>query len=151
MTTTAKIEQNFFPIESYDPRFKGYYLDVMGVLWSNKSGGYCEISKSRSKLNDHSVNIHRLISNIESTQAWRDFVSRVKAKVEKTVPVSVTTCVVALLDENGVPKFSSEPKVHASEKTAREEVERLTLAFPGKRFAYFKCEGVAVATGVSWS
>lgn len=146
---------NLFAIGHHDARFYGYFLDTEGFLWSTKNGSLRKISKSRSKLNNHSVNIPMLISTIMRTPRWNDFLEMVKKtadpKSEKAVPVKRGVFVIALLDENGTPKFSTAPKVHAVENDAITEVKRLAEAFTGKRFAYFKCMGVAVANGVTWA
>lgn len=143
-----------FSIESYDPKFDGYFLDASGNLWSTKSGAQRMISKARSKLNGYSVNTQYLIVNIQKTQAWKDFVQNATAKKmpkEKiSIPVTKDTFVIALIDDNGVPKFSSAPKIHDGAFDALDEVKRLSMAFPGKKFAYFKCMGVAVANGLTW-
>ncbi len=138
-----------FSIENHDARFRGYFLDAEGNLWSNKNGSPRKLSKTRSKLNGYSVHIPALIVAIVRSPRWRDYLEKVQ-KDAKAPPVQSGVFVIALLDENGTPKFSTAPKVHKIENDAINEVKRLAESFPGKRFAYFKCMGVAVANGVTW-
>lgn len=140
-----------FKIENHDPKFRGYCLDADGVVWSIKNAKPCIVAKSRNKLNGFTVHIPTLIAEITMTPRWRDYIERVRGKsTENSVPLKRGVYIVAVLDENGVPKFSSTPKVHEFESNALKEVERLAAAFPGKKFAYFGCMGVAVTNGVTW-
>lgn len=144
-----------FKIENHDPKFRGYCLDADGVVWSIKNDKPCIVAKSRSKLNGFTVHIPTLIAEIMKTPRWRDYIELVRGKNTatpgNTAPLKRGVYIIAVLDENGTPKFSTAPKVHANKIDAIEEVKRLAGSFPGKQFAYFECMGVAVANGVTWT
>jgi hypothetical protein len=149
MTTTKEL----FAIASYDSKFVDYYLDVQGNLWSVKTGKPKMIKTHRFGLNGYTVHIENMIRDIRKTLLWQNYLDQISTKVQKgapSVPVKRNCFVIAVI-EDGVAKFSSSPKVHETDEAATEEVQRLVNANPGKSFAYFKCMGVAVANGVTWS
>ena len=57
---------------------------------------------------------------------------------------------VGSVSSEGV-SFSSRPKVHASEASARAECERLATTNKGKTFMYVEIKGSVKASGVNWS
>lgn len=56
--------------------------------------------------------------------------------IELITPTTPTTAIVALI-ENGLPKPSSTPHVHASTGAAEKEAERLAAKYKGKQFGVF--------------
>ena len=47
--------------------------------------------------------------------------------------------------------FSSYPKIHSTEASAKAECERLAKTSPGTAYTYFEIKGTAIAGGVNWS
>ena len=52
---------------------------------------------------------------------------------------------------NGELSFSSNPTIHNSEASVRNEIERLAILNPNKTFVYFRALGKATKASVYWT
>lgn len=159
----VKKYSKLFSLARCDSRFTDYYLDEFADLWSAKNGKPVMILANRSELGGIKVNVKNLIASVKNTTMWQDFLAHDYSDYDNdcnkiSVPksgingfVKKDVFVVSVIDDNGILKFSSMPVLHFTEESAKTEVERIAKNLPGKRVAYFRCCGVAIANAVNWA
>lgn len=147
---------NLFPLSKIDPALEGYYLDAKYDLWSTKRNVTpvkIKNPRNRIKYPKYATGFDTLVLSLRKNPEWVDFVTGKNVEgvtVKNSKKESFPMHVIALLDGDGVPKFSSKPKVHADGASAQAETERLARENPGQRFAHFYCLGICSSKGITW-
>lgn len=69
-TKTPKTPK-LYDLANYDSKFAGYSLDANSNIWDGKR----MISKGKTSLNGHPVNIHYLVKLVMKTPSWAEFIA----------------------------------------------------------------------------
>jgi hypothetical protein len=85
---------------------------------------------------------------VAQSDMWADYINSIR--IQEVPELKPGTFILSLITPDGHVDFADKPKVHETEESAIEEVTRLVKHNPGKKFAYFKCCGIAYTGGVSW-
>lgn len=141
-----------------------YHVDASGQVYSTKQGAarplkasapstsqykYWSFSHHGSSRTMRTDELARMLDRDVGYQAWK----RGAYGSASMTSAPVTTSkgyIVGSVSADGV-SFSSRPKVHDTEQSARTECERLASAYKGKTFMYVEIKGTVKATGFSWS
>lgn len=148
------IDQDLFSLAEFN--YPEYYVDRDLNVWSTKrkwkkipklifpkwgpkgrygntlKGNLMKCDKFVRFLDDNSLQIHTLTSTpVKETSSDKFY--------------------VAVLLPDGTPKFSSMPKAHETEESARQECERLAQMNVGTSVAYFRLLGSCVCNHCKWS
>lgn len=148
--------ENLFDLSAFGSHYKGYFVDKDGKVYSNKSGSMraLKVSAPANTMHKYWNLSHNSYSNSIRTDRFADMLSK-SAEYRSFTKDSVMTSagkgfIVGSVTAGGV-SFSSNPKIHATESSARTECERLASANKGKTFMYVEIKGSVKASGYSWS
>jgi len=132
-----------FNLKLFNSRYDGYFADRNYNLYSLKTGRLVKLSPNTRVINAQYFNA--------ALPGFKPFVEYCNQKSEVNVNTNSESFIIAIIDDNGHPVFSREPKVHTSRESAVNEVTRLANSNPGAKFSYFKREGTAVVNKIEWS
>lgn len=156
---------NLFPLSKVSIGMHGYFIDVVGTVWSTRKTGEPQKLAARNgsvqlsiRGSQRSFSIGDLLSNTRVHPAWNVETGAVKstpkvkpaAAVPSTKAVKPSGWIIGTLTAEGSFSFSATPKVQSTESEVTAELERLAKANPGKTFVSFKIEISATAGGVVW-
>lgn len=153
--------ENLFDLSKLGAQYNGYFVDREGKVYSNKQGTLraLKVSAPANTFNKYwnlstngyaqAVRTDRLEEMLNRSDEYRSFVKDAKS-VSAPAAVMSKGFIVGSVSSEGV-SFSSRPKVHASEASARAECERLATTNKGKTFMYVEIKGSVKASGVNWS
>lgn len=146
-----------YPLRKVANYLAGYHVDATGQVYSTKQGTtprkmtasgtshkyWCFGYKGTMRIDE----LDRYLAKDIGFQAWKK-----DACVANVVQHTIrSNCfIVGSVDDSGV-SFSSRPKVHDTEQSARTECERLASMNKGQTFLYAEIKGCVKATGFSWS
>lgn len=152
---------NLFPLNLVHGYLTGYWIDAKGNIWSTRQNAEPQPMKVTSTGNIQlclrSHNAHRLLRSAQTHGTWR-------THTEPSVPKVVTKPVATVTQtQTKVPygwiigslagtsfSFAEKPKVHVTESSVKEELERLAKSKPGVTFVSLKIDKSATAGGVIW-
>lgn len=152
---------NLFPLQLVYTYLNGYWIDAKGNLWSTRQKAEpqaLKVADSGSiQLCMRSHNARRLLRSAQAHGTWRTHTEPSVAKVV-TKPVSTITQTTAKVPVGWIIgslagtsfSFAATPKVHVTESSVKEELERLAKARPGVTFVSFKVDRSATSGGVVW-
>lgn len=152
-------ETKFYNLAVVSPAYIDYYFDADMNVWSEKMGGSIRKLKNQDgTVFDGSKYPYSIISLrlvVKVRDDFKQFVKTVRGdemngETSQAMPSIKGGYVIARINETNVPVFSTCPKVHRTKEDAMAEVTRLATLNKGHRFAYFRCEGSAVAADISW-
>lgn len=163
--------ENLFDLSKLDSRFRGYFVDAEGKVYSNKLGFFRALKPSapRNGYNKYwnfsangraqAIRIDRFARMLGLNDEYRSFAKAAKAAKELAAVAADSAATPAAMSNgfivgtvlpHGV-SFSDRPKVHTTEASARAECERLAILNKGKTFMYVEIKGSVKASGVNWS
>lgn len=152
-------ETKFYDLAVINAVYDGYYFDAEMNVWTEKLGGCVRKLKNQDgAVFDGSKYPYSIISLrlvVKVRDDFKQFVKTVRGdemngETSQAMPSIKGGYVIARINESNIPVFSSCPKVHRTKEDAMAEVTRLAKMNKGHRFAYFRCEGSAVASDISW-
>lgn len=157
---------NLFPLTHVDTRLHGYFIDVVGAVWSTRRKSEPQKLAARDGVvqlthlgGQRSFSVNDLLSSARAQMTWKAETGAVKsvpevkpvAKTETEKPaVKPTGWIIGTLTAEGSFTFAATPKVQSTEACVKSELERLAKAHPGVTFVSFKIEKSATAGGVVW-
>lgn len=155
--------ENLFDLSKLGSQYCGYFVDREGKVYSNKQGTLraLKVSAPSNTFNKYwnlstngyaqAVRTDRFDEMLNRSDEYRSFVNAAKALGAVTPAATMSKgFIVGSVSPQGV-SFSSRPKVHTSEASARAECERLATTNKGKTFMYVEIKGSVKASGVNWS
>ena len=155
--------ENLFDLSKLGSQYSGYFVDREGKVYSNKQGilRALKVSAPSNTFNKYwnlstngyaqAVRTDRFDEMLNRSDEYRSFVNAAKALGAVTPAATMSKgFIVGSVSPQGV-SFSSRPKVHTSEASARAECERLATSNKGKTFMYVEIKGSVKASGVNWS
>jgi hypothetical protein len=153
----AYMGEELFSLINYNQDLFDYYVDRNRNFYSSKKNKITILNPEYNMLraNGNVWSKRKILNTLERNVVWNEFISGKSAKSGQTSvkPIGVglgkNTFIVAIV-ENGVPLFSKNPMIHATEEKAVTEVARLAKEHAGKQFAYFMCMGIAKAAEIVW-
>lgn len=150
---------NLFPLNLVHGYLTGYWIDAKGNIWSTRQNAEPQPMKVTSTGNIQlclrSHNAHRLLRSAQTHGTWRTHTESAVAKVVTKPTAAVTQAkvptgwIIGSLAGTSF-SFAEKPKVHVTETSVKEELERLAKSKPGVTFVSFKIEKSATAGGVVW-
>ena len=153
--------ENLFDLSKLGAGYKGYFVDRDGKVYSNKQGTLraLKISAPSNTFHkywnlsrdgySHSVRADRFEDMLNRSDEFRSYARGAKVTGAFT-PVGGKGYIVGSVTNGGV-SFSSNPKVHTNEASARTECERLASSYKGKTFMYVEIKGTVKASGFDWN
>ena len=154
--------ENLFDLSKLGSHYKGYFVDNRGMVYSNKQGSLKALKVSAPSNTFHKywnlshngyanpVRTDRFDSMLNNSNEFRTFVNAAKVTGAFAPAAHGKGYIVGSVTSSGV-SFSSNPKVHTSEASARTECERLASSYKGKTFMYVEIKGTVKASGFNWS
>lgn len=154
--------ENLFDLSKLGSHYRGYFVDRDGKVYSNKQGALRALKISAPANTFHTywnlstngysapVRTDRFDKILNSSAEYRTFVNAAKVTGAFTPSSSAKGYIVGSVTSGGV-SFSSNPKIHSNEASARAECERLASTNKGKTFMYVEIKGAVKASGFSWS
>lgn len=153
--------ENLFDLSKLGAQYNGYFVDREGKVYSNKQGTLraLKVSAPSNTFNKYwnlstngyaqAIRTDRFEEMLNRSDEYRSFV---KAPKSDSAPAAIMSkgFIIGSVSSDSV-SFSSRPKVHTTEASARAECERLAIANKGKTFVYVEIKGSVKATGVNWS
>lgn len=153
-------KSNLFPLNLVYGYLTGYWIDATGKIWSTRQNAEPQPMKVTSTGNIQlclrSHNARRLLRSAQSHSTWR---THTEPMVSKVVPLQVTVTqtpskvpvgwIIGSLAGTSF-SFAAKPKVHVTESSVKEELERLAKSKPGVTFVSFKVDRSATSGGVVW-
>lgn len=149
-----------YPLRKVANYLVGYHVDATGQVYSTKQGTtprkmtasgtshkYWCFSYNGTSRTMRTDELDRYLAQDIGFQAWKKG-AYISAPVE--TPINSKGFIVGSVSADGV-SFSSRPKVHDTEQSARTECERLASMNKGQTFLYVEIKGYVKATGLSWS
>lgn len=154
-------KSNLFPLNLVYAYLTGYWIDGKGTIWSTRQKAEPQPMKTTSSgniqlcLRSHSAS--RLLRSAQSHGSWRTHTEPAVAKVV-TKPVATAAQTNAKVPAGWIIgtltgtsfSFAEKPKVHVTETSVKEELERLAKSKPGVTFVSLKIDRSATAGGVVW-
>lgn len=152
---------NLFPLNLVYGYLTGYWIDAKGNIWSTRQKAEPQPLKvtdaGNIQLCLRSHNARRLLRSAQAHSTWRTHTEPAVAKVV-TKPVATVTQTQAKVPVGWIIgslagtsfSFAAKPKVHVTESSVKEELERLAKARPGVTFVSFKVDRSATTGGVIW-
>lgn len=165
---------NLYSLANAVTRFGNYYVDRTFNVYSMKSGTLKKLAGSKTyrgryyTLNNESVSEDAIKRYCGSPANYTKFISETQvgglptAGVAAAVPanrqyaqtvdegIKLRGKIIASVD-GGRLVFGSNPKIHTSDSSWRDEIERLAKNNPGVKFIVLSIQGALVAGGVTWS
>lgn len=148
---------NLFPLTHVDARLHGYFIDVVGAVWSTRKKSEPQKLAARNGVvqltylgGQRSFSVNDLLSSARVHKAWAGETGAVKSVPEVKPAVKPTGWIIGTLTAEGSFSFAATPKVQSTEACVKSELERLAKAHPGVTFVSFKIEKSATAGGVVW-
>lgn len=155
---------NLFPLLHVNTGLHGYFIDVVGAVWSTRKKSEPQKLAARNGVvqltylgGQRSFSVNVLLSNARAQKTWAaetgavKSVPEVKPAVSSEKPaVKPTGWIIGTLTAEGSFTFAATPKVQSTEACVKSELERLAKAHPGVTFVSFKIEKSATAGGVVW-
>lgn len=149
-----------YPLRKVANYLVGYHVDATGQVYSTKQGTtprkmtasgtshkYWCFSYNGTSRTMRTDELDRYLAKDIGFQAWKKDASVISLEQHATQSKGF---IVGSMSDSGV-SFSSRPKVHDTEQSARAECERLASMNKGKTFLYVEIKGCVKATGLSWS
>lgn len=149
-----------YPLSRVQTSYVGYYLDKGGSIWSTKRTGSPQQLKKFAKYDYYSLFVNgrsRILygHDIRNVMKSSDYISWLKNQPNITDQTpfasSATKQYIIGSLRSGYFSFSSAPKIHSSEMTAKVETERLARSNPGTTYVYLELKGKCTVGGVQWS
>jgi hypothetical protein len=157
---------NLFPLSHVLVGLNGYFIDVVGDVWSTRKKSEPQKLTARNGFvqltylgGQRSYGVGGLLSSARAQTTWKAETGTVKsvpevksvAKTETAKPaVKPVGWIIGSLTAEGSFSFAATPKVQSTEADVKAELERLAKAYPGKTFVSFKIEKSATAGGIVW-
>lgn len=142
------IDTHTYEVWSFAQRPEGMRLSIT----TNGGIRYVKFRTSNRPWDSMSIRFDALVSHL-NTYLGLKVEHAVGNQFAAAVTVNTSTdtrkFVIGSITSTGV-SFSTNPKVHIGESTARAECERLATIIPSKKFALFELIDTCQATGVSW-
>jgi hypothetical protein len=146
-----------FDLSKVNINLNGYYLDANLDMYSTKRGvvpnkilNPVGVFTKQGVVMSYPTLVNLLKDRYTAYGAdWYAWWNKIDRQLIET-PVNIKGQFVIAVIENGIPKFSSNPKVHTTKDSAIAEVQRLATENPNKHFGYFECKGVARAAALTW-
>lgn len=136
-------EQELFNLVEIREDLHGYFVDRDLNVWSTKKGPTpTQISPNWGPRGKSGAILHAKLMDCKAFVRFLNAPPKVDAS---------ELYYVAMLRKDGTPAFSSMPKVHYSEDSARQECERLAHLEPGTSFAYFHRISACACQEITWS
>ena len=154
--------ENLFDLAKLGSQYRGYFVDREGKVYSNKQGALRALKISAPSNTFHKywnlstngysspVRTDRFDNMLNRSDEYRTFVKAAKVTGAFAPSATAKGYIVGSVTNSGV-SFSSNPKVHTSEASARTECERLASSYKGKTFMYVEIKGTVKASGFNWS
>ena len=154
--------ENLFDLSKLGSHYKGYFVDKNGMVYSNKQGTLRALKISAPSNTFHKywnlstngysnpIRTDRFDNMLKNSNEYRTFVNSAKMTGAFAPSASAKGYIVGSVTSSGV-SFSSNPKVHVSEASARSECERLASSYKGKTFMYVEIKGTVKASGFDWN
>lgn len=146
-----------FDLERVDKTFKNFYVDKNLYVFRAGRGSNRQMltSVNRSFFSNARgflCSWYQLRTILLEREDFKEFLNS-QSKQENIMRNSLkkNQFIVGTISDAGVASFAPTPKVHETESDANAEAARLATINPGKKFACFKCTGIVVASGVTWS
>lgn len=152
--------ENLFDLSKLGSHYRGYFVDRDGKVYSNKQGTLRALKISAPSNTFHkywnlsnngyaqAVRTDRFDEMLNRSDEYRTFVKAAKV-TGAFAPSGGKGYIVGSVTSGGV-SFSSNPKIHTSEASARTECERLASSYKGKTFMYVEIKGTVKASGFDW-
>jgi hypothetical protein len=162
--------QNLFPLNNTCSAGSGYFMNALGQVFSTKSGNLLRLSGSTTKSGRYYTlngRTHREDQLVFGAKRHKDFTRETSpAPVVNVVDAPVLgarrsyatsmqeaiklrgTMIATVQGEKLV--FGTDPKIHTTEQSWREEMARLATVSPGTKFVAVKIVQSVVAGNISW-
>ena len=111
-----------------------------GQYWSLSDGG---------RWGNFTIRANDLAAKVRNSHEYKTWLLGQTTLKANTVGTS-TGYIIGSIYADGRMSFSTSPKVHPTELSAKIEVERLAKSTPGNTFVYFEIKGKCKAGGVTW-
>ena len=153
--------ENLFDLSKLGSHYRGYFVDRDGKVYSNKQGTLRALKISAPSNTFHkywnlsnngyaqAVRTDRFDEMLNRSDEFRSFVNAAKMTGAFAPVAGGKGYIVGSVTSGGV-SFSSNPKIHTSEASARTECERLASSYKGKTFMYVEIKGTVKASGFDW-
>lgn len=150
-----------FPLSRVNMSYAGYFLDKGGSIWSTKRTGSPQQLKKFAKYDYYSLfvngrslimysyEINKIMKSVEYI-SWQKSQPNITDHFNSQTYTSNKQYIVGSL-RSGYFSFSSAPKIHTSESSAKTETERLARSNPGTTYVYLEVKGKCTVAGVQWS
>lgn len=149
------IDRDLFSLAEFN--YPEYYVDRDLNVWSTKRKWkktpklifpkWGPKGRYGNTLKNNLMSCDKFVQFLETQNTPERFVQFLETPSKKTVPEKFY---VAILLPDGTPKFSSMPKAHETEESARQECERLSQLNIGTSVAYFRLMGSCVCNNFKW-
>lgn len=131
--------------------YQGLFFDRQLQLWTKQNGRFRRLANQWSlPAGDYPMSLAELREKGAQSHAFREFLKRVRAALaeyneKKTLKGKF---VIAIVNDEGLPVFSTSPQVFDSREEADIRLMRYQQINPDARFCLFKCEGELKSAGV---
>lgn len=132
--------------------YQGLFFDRQLQLWTSQNGRFRRLANQCSlPSGEYPHTLSQLRNEIVQSKAFRDFLRQVRVALRENDEKKNSLrgkFVIAIVNDEGLPVFSENPKVFDTREEADIKLLRYQQINPDTRFCLFECKGELKSIGV---